>query len=383
MCKIKGVFILLVIVFLFSVIINRELYAADIYPEIKIKKENNFDNFSFNISGLISDVGFDLEEYYFQSDFLNGQLTVGRKYVKSGPGYFSQLMLSNQNTPLDFIIHQGKIKFIHINSDYTMMVAYLGEKSNKQLFHHRVSNKTLIKGLELGISEAMMVSEKINPAYYLPLPFLPYYLTAYISGLYNDYNYHDDKYIGLDFNYKFNNSLELYGELLVDEFPQSPGNRNPDKRAHLLGIYYPFAEKTNFRIEYSNVFNYVYLHHFPENRYTFDGKYIGHWLGNDGDVLDLQLARDLDRSTTIKVGFRYLRKGIGDMQTDYSAEPDYQEKKFLAEIRRREALIRLGYEKNITDNLELKIDSEIGKAILEEKAEKSIFNINIGIVVSL
>lgn len=151
------------------------------------------------------------------------------------------------------------------------MTAFLEKENNRQLFIHRLSTASIFPGLEVGASEAMMVSEIIHPLYYLPLSFWPYYLSTKIIGMDSIYNDYTDHYIGLDFYYTFPNSdmrhthaslmLELdfsytfpnrariYGELLVDEYPFRWWHKNPDKRAHLLGVYYPLTPELEFRAE--------------------------------------------------------------------------------------------------------------------------------------
>ena len=138
------------------------------------------------------------------------------------------------------------------------------------------SSQSLIPNATIGLSESMMASKVINPAYYLPVPFWPYYLTAKLSGINNKHNQHEDKYIGIDFTYTFDNNTKLYGELLVDEYPQHSWANNPDKRAHILGLSYPYSKSINLRAEYSNVFNNVYQHRYSENKYKHDDNMIGH-----------------------------------------------------------------------------------------------------------
>ncbi|MGB4006204.1 MAG: hypothetical protein WBK86_07435, partial [Halanaerobiales bacterium] len=210
-------------------------YGAGIAPELVLEKEYFLDEIilvnkmasNLNMVFFISSKGIELDELYVQGELFGGELTLGRKYQRSGPGYFSQLLLSDQGTPLTMISHEGKFimkdkdEEYFLENDYIMLWAYLDEGVNKQFFYHRISNDTLIKGLEIGVAESVIASRQIHPAYYLPVPFLPYYLTSYIIGQDSIYNDNEDKYIGFDFTYSFANGAEIYGELLVDEFPQT------------------------------------------------------------------------------------------------------------------------------------------------------------------
>lgn len=373
--------IIFVLIFFLFIVCSELIIAKNFNPEIILYKKIQENWFDVNITGKLDTSGVSLPEFYFTFGAFNNRVNIGSKYIKLGPGYFSQLMLSDKGTPLNIISYEGDFTWQKHDIDYFQMIAYLDEGVNKQLFVHRLSNNTLINNLEIGLSEAMMASRVIHPAYYNPLPFWPYYLTAKIIGLSSEYNSHEDKYIGADFIYQFDNGTQLYGELLVDEYAQVSWANNPDKRAHLIGLYYPVDKKTELRTEYSNVFNYVYLHRYPENRYTYNDKYIGHWLGHDGDVLDIEVKRKINNTQEVKVGVRLIRRGIGDMETDYG--PDHQEKKFLSTITEENVLLRSGYRFEVNKTLSLGIEAELGKSFQLEGAEEDIFNLGCNVNIEL
>ncbi len=353
----------------------------DFNPEVVFSKKFQEDWVDINLTGLVTVSGVTLPELYFTFNALKNKVNVGRKYLKLGPGHFSQLMLSDKETPLNIISYQGEFTWKEQDIDYFQMMAFLDEGVNKQLFIHRLSNNTLINNLEFGLSEAMIASHKIHPAYYNPLPFWPYYLTAKIIGINSDYNRYEDKYIGADFTYHFNNGAQIYGELLIDEYAQVVWANNPDKRAHLFGVYYPLDSQTELRAEYSNVFNYVYLHRYPENSYSYNDKYIGHWLGHDGDVFDIQVKRDIGYNQNLKVGLRLIRKGIGDMETDYG--PDHHDKKFLSTITEEKYLLRSGYQLKTGPNFQIDIEMELGKSIQQTGIEEEILNLGCNLNIQL
>ena len=356
--------------------------AQNLYlqPEITINKKIDLQEVDWYLTGDIDDAGILLPEFYFTFELFDSQITVGKKYVKLGPGYFSQLMLSDLGTPLNMLSWEGDFTWSGEEIEYFHMIAYLDEGVNKQLFVHRLSNNTLFENIEIGVSEAVMASRVIHPAYYNPLPFWPYYLTTKLIGLDSEYNNHEDKYLGIDFNYHLDNGARLYGELLVDEYPMRIEDGNPDKRAHLIGYYYPYHEKTELRAEYSNVFNSVYVHRYPENTYTYNGKLLGHWLGNDGDVLDLELSHKLDAKQAYSIGIRGQRKGIGSLDEDFG--PDHEEKKFLSEITSTKAEVIVGYKNKVRSNVELEVEGRVGREWTEE-GSSNIFGINLSLGIEL
>jgi hypothetical protein len=236
-----------------------------LHTDFELNNSHQFNNIELNTSLGIDNKGNNRNELWLVLNKGWYDIILGRRVLSQGPGYFSQLMLSEQGPPLDMVMTRSNHKLFAETITAEQLIAYLDEGVDKQLFVHRLESETLIPNMKIGISESMMTSKLINPAYYLPVPFWPYYLTAKLSGIDNDYNKHEDKYIGLDFTYTFDNNTQVYGELLVDEYPQHSWANNPDKRAHLLGLYYPYNANFKIRAEYSNVFNNVYQHRYPAN----------------------------------------------------------------------------------------------------------------------
>src|SRR5690606_10497097 len=125
-------------IILLLIIFSGEIpYGVDIFPEIEFRKEIILDMESadnLNIDFALSNDGIELKELYLQGNIFGGQLSLGRRYQRSGPGYFSQLLLSDQSTPLNMIMHEGKFTVADFENNYTMLLAYLDEGVNKQLF---------------------------------------------------------------------------------------------------------------------------------------------------------------------------------------------------------------------------------------------------------
>jgi len=352
--SIPGLFIIL--------LLSINIFAQSSFNDLSIELHKNFDinNYDLFLTAELNNNGPGFSEVYIKTTINNEQiLTIGKKYIKQGPGYFSQLMLSDQNTSLPLIQREGSFFLENKKILFSQMLAYLDENVNKQLFVHRLEVNTLYPGLSLGVSEAMMASNVVHPAYYLPFPFWPYYLTAKLIGIYSEYNSHEDKYIGFDFSYEFKNKSKIYAELLVDEYPMKSEYGNPDERAHLIGYYYPYNNNTALRFEYSNVFNYVYIHRYPENIYTYNGELLGHYLGPDADVLNLEYKKTLDKNKSYSLNLRHTRKGIGNLNEDYDS--DHEEKKFLSEISSSTTELIISYNDIINKNIKYEVNLNIGQ----------------------
>ncbi|MEC9489166.1 MAG: capsule assembly Wzi family protein [Halanaerobium sp.] len=335
--------------------------------ELILQKDISWQQVEGHIELAAGRNGVALREAYLQLNTPLGILSAGRRLSPIGPGYFSRLLLSD-NIPLDQVRLDSEHNWFGYDVSATQLVAFLGEGINKQFFAHRLSTTSLLPGWEIGVSEAMMVSEVIHGGFYLPLPFLPYYLTKKIVGIGSIYDDYGDNYVGVDFTYHLKQGGYLYGELLVDEYPQHEWANNPDERAHLLGIYYPINKKTELRAEYSNVFNYVYIHRLPQNNYIYRGSLLGHWLGPDGDVIDLELKRMFARDREVKLGIRYIRKGPGNLAEDYQPETK-DEMQFLSSIVEERAVLRFAYEQQFKEGFKLTASLNLSK-ISEGETER-------------
>ncbi len=378
----KNLFLVIIISLLFvSLSINGLAADSDVDAEIELNKVYQHDNLDLNLSAKIDEDGASLPELWLQFKRPDYDLIVGKKNLKQGPGYFSQLMLSDEGPSLNVIMSRSEHDLFNVHFKAKQFVAFLGEGVDKQLFVHRLENNTLFPNLKIGISEAMMASEHIHPAYYIPIPYWPYYLTSKLIGLDSKYNSYEDKYIGLDFTYDFDNDVQVYGELMVDEYAQHSSANNPDKRAHLLGMSYPYQKDLMFRAEYSNVFNCVYGHRYAQNNYVYDDELIGHRLGPDSDVFDVEMEKIIDQNQTLKVGLRYIRKGLGNFSID--SEMEHEENKFLSTVTERQKLLRIEYERDVSNNITTGIETEIGQAWIKDKGSEDFVNVDFEVIIEL
>ena len=254
-----------------------------------------------------TDKGINLDELYLEKTIKDYNLQIGKKHINLKDGDFLRLLINDQAPSLPMIYFNKKYKYFTGET----AISFISESVNRKLFIHRLTNKTLIKDFQIGISEAVIVHENINPFYYIPQPYIPYYLIKKISGIYDQYNYYDDSYIGIDFIYD-NNNFMAYGELLVDEYPYQDFATNPDKRAHLVGLKIPIKNKYWFNIEYSNVYAGVYEHRFKENNYKYFDEYLGHRYGPDTVEYNMEFGIVQNQYKYI-FSFANIKNGPNDM----------------------------------------------------------------------
>lgn len=356
------------------------VYANDYDVGAFINKELSYKDYIFNITA-----GLNNKKIFFSN--LNctlnnswGEFIIGRQKAKIGPGYFAQLILSDNSFPLDMVYHKNKYTLENGYMEGEQLIAFLNSNINRQLFIHRISTDILYPGLEVGLSESLMVFNKIHPSYYIPLPYWPYYLSKKMFAIHNEYDWYGDNYIGIDFKYRFDNNAKIYGEILVDEFPMASSHSHPDKRAHLIGIYYPINNNIVLRSEFSNVHSYTYTHRYSENNYVYQEKPIGHWLGSDGDVFDIEIENIVSDEFAYRYGLRYVRHGSINIFDEY--EDSYVFKWYGNDIVKRDILIRMGLDQEFSNGFSVDLTAELGRTFSNEKAD-SVLNIDMGINIDL
>ena len=246
---------------------------------------------------------FSIDELYTNFKIDKHKLSIGKKHLKLNPGKINQLIINQNGPSVPLIYLEDDLKYF----DVQQAVLFITEDKKRRLFLRRLSFDKIIKNFEIGFTEAIMASEYINFFYYFPYPYVPAYLYKKLSGLNNIYDQHDDVYAGIDLNYKYR-KIELYAELMVDEYPSHPGAANPNKRGHLIGFKLPFHNNYYINLEYSNVFAGVYEHRYEENDYTYLEENIGHTFGADVVEYDLRIGYKND-NINYNLTYSNIKKG--------------------------------------------------------------------------
>lgn len=99
--------------------------------------------------------------------------------------------------------------------------------------------------------------------------------------------------LGLTYKYKWNNQVNLYGQLLIDEFStdaiKGGDNSWKNKFGYQLGVKYHNAFQVDnlvLQLEYNHVRPYVYSHSDPLTNYAHTNQNMGHqWGGNFEEMI--------------------------------------------------------------------------------------------------
>lgn len=257
-------------------------------------------------------------------------LMVGRDYMKWGPGYQGNLILSDNAPSFDMLKYSGTIDLNDFGGGYgkinfTKFFSLLDslDGQNRYFSGQRLEYKPF-DALTLGLSETVIISQDSSILFYNPLPFIPpYYVTWWIASMLSSQDVNCN--VSADIELNFYPGIKLYGELMADDvifFPEE--NPYPNRTGFLAGAY--FADplgfgNTDFRIEYTHINNYVYFPIHPWEDYLYQGEYIGHLLGPDADQLYLELTHRLSDKFNLSLSYTHERHGEGQVGIPLPSDP--------------------------------------------------------------
>lgn len=257
-------------------------------------------------------------------------LLVGRDYMKWGPGYQGNLILSDNPPAFDMIKYSGTIDLNDLGGDFgkvnfTKFFSLLDplDGKNRYFLGQRLEYKP-IDLLTLGLSETTIISQDSSILFFNPLPFIPpYYATWWIAKMFSPQEVNCN--VALDAEINLTQKIKLYGEWMADDFILTPKtNSYPNRTGFLAGAYFadPFGSgNTDFRVEYTHINNYVYFPTYPWQDYLYQNEYIGHPLGPDADQLYLELTHRLSEKFNLSLSYNQERHGEGQTGIPLPSDP--------------------------------------------------------------
>jgi hypothetical protein len=257
-------------------------------------------------------------------------LLVGRDYMKWGPGYQGNLILSDNPPAFDMIKYSGTIDLndLGINFgtlNFTKFFSLLDplDGQNRYFLGQRLEYKP-IDLLTLGLSETAIISQDSSILFFNPLPFIPpYYATWWIAKMFSPQEVNCN--VALDAEINLTQKIKLYGEWMADDFIFFPDvNPYPNRTGFLAGAYFadPFGSgNTDLRVEYTHINNYVYFPTHPWQDYLYQNEYIGHPLGPDAAQLYLELTHRLSDKFNLSLSYNQERHGEGQTGISLPSDP--------------------------------------------------------------
>ena len=255
-----------------------------IIPGIGIAKEFKTDAYDFPSA--------DANLSYTPSKFFNLQLGYGRNFI--GDGYRS-LIVGDGASPYPYF----KLNTTFWKLKYTNTYMFLKDVrpevteertyKTKYMANHYLS-LNVSKRMNVGLFESVVWANTngrgfdanfINP--------IIFYRTVEFTSSARSGN----ALLGATMKYKITNSINFYGQFLLDEFSLNEvkeGNKSwKNKWGYQLGLKYFNAFKIDnllLQIEYNHVRPYVYAHSDPLTNYAHSNQSLGHqWGGNFQELI--------------------------------------------------------------------------------------------------
>lgn len=250
-----------------------------IVPGIGIAKAYKSDAFDFPMA--------DANISYNASKFLDLQLGYGKNFI--GDGYRS-LLVSDGASPYPYFkidANFWKIKYTinymwlkDVRPEVTEEKTYASKYMVNHYLSWNVSNR-----LNLGFFESVVWTNTngrgFDANFVNPIVF-------YRAVEFSSSSKSGNALLGLTYKYKWNNQVNLYGQLLIDEFSTGDifggDNSWKNKLGYQLGAKYFNAfhvDNLVLQFEFNHVRPYVYSHSEPVTNYGHNNQSMGHqWGGN-------------------------------------------------------------------------------------------------------
>ena len=278
-----------------------------------------------DIKGIYSYTNRSFINLNFELDNFVHDLTFGRNYFDFGTGKANKLLFSRESRPFD----QVRWQYAYKNVSGGLIGIQLENTGNikryltAHTFQLDVPNK-----FRLLWGEAILytgVNRSVEWQYFNPF-------LLWTPEIYNGTTGDANGFIFAGFEVNYFPTWQFWGELLVDDYQinkEVKGDLEPNEIGLIAGIQktgWPFSAATAW-LEYTRITNRTYQTPKPEETYTHRGYPIGHYLGNDFDLLQLHYEQTLAKPfavsffkpsvTNLYFDIGYLRDGANGMDTPF------------------------------------------------------------------
>jgi len=263
--------------------------------------------------------------YNSNNNGLKNKISFGRDYFEFGPKGKPSLLISKESRPFDQFRWEYKYKMAE-GGLTAIQLDNIGD-IRRYLTVHFLKLK-LPWNLDVFWGESILYTGKnrsVEFQYFNPVILWSPELIVNTTGDANGFLYG-----GFEINYF--PTWQLWGELLVDDYQinkEVKGDLEPNEIGIVAGIQktgFPFDKSITW-LEYTRITNRTYQTPKPEETYTHRGYPIGHYLGNDFDLLQLHYEQKLGKTvsfsyfkpeeTKLYFDLGYLRDGANGMDTPF------------------------------------------------------------------
>lgn len=269
-----------------------------------------------------------------------GNFTAGKDFLEWGYGESGKLVLSNKAPSFPFIrldiypVDWLRFNYIHAwllsdvidsSSTYsTFIPEFKRIEFRKKFFASHTITITPLKGLDISLGESIIYPDRLEISYLMPLMFFRL-ADHYLSKQNNNAGGNSQFFLGVSSRDHLKNT-HLYGTLFIDEITFD-NLFNSQKQRNQLGfslgssvVDFPINNLT-FTTEYTKIFPFTYSHFIPTETYENSSYVLGHWMGNNADLIYASINYRFSREFQMKIWTQYIRKGeAGTAEQQWNTE---------------------------------------------------------------
>jgi len=275
---------------------------------------------------LNEDEDVDLSRFRLKKGFKHMGVEVMKDNIVTGPGYFGQLLLSDNIEPEISVLAKTEIPYnwgILGNFRWYLWNTWLDDddrvSSDPKLLGMRLTLKPS-KYFEIGATRVSFYGGSGNPDYN---SFKDYWklFTAEDENTGNKWD--TDQHFGLDLSVyvpaikKISpfDGMKLYAEAAWNDITAPWQEEDKGKTFELLGDSYVFGmllvkENMDIRLEGSNIYRETYAHgHYPDG-YTDNDYVIGHFTGRDAEMIGFEVYYEFTEKIHGYFGDEYIERNL-------------------------------------------------------------------------
>ena len=267
-----------------------------------------------------------------------GTVSIGKDFLNWGYGESGQITLSDKAPSFPFIrldvrpVEWMSFNYIHAwlksevldtSSTYPTYREGLNRlQDTEKYFASHTFNIFPVEGVTVSLGESIVYSDRLELAYLVPVMFFRL-ADHFLSDGENNKGGNSQFFLAVSSRNNIPNT-HLYGTLFIDEIRLSDlfdSQKQKNQIGFTLGgsITNMPVNNLDFTLEYSKIYPYVYRHYIPTQTYESDGYSLGHWMGDNADLIYTSLKYRVLRGLSAKGWVQYIRKGgEGNVESQYS-----------------------------------------------------------------
>jgi Capsule assembly protein Wzi len=286
-----------------------------------------------------------------------GVFSLKKDYNQWGHGEFGQLIISNKPASYPHIELRLKlnewINFYYIHGWINSLVKdssksfYYGSSSVEPRLYEEYKSKYIVANylsvtpsywLNISLGNSFVYSGDLRPEMFLP--FMYYKVMDHNTGRgdVGDGNgmIYFDVAVRYPKNFKFYSTLTIES-LEIRQILKGIWDTSPVGYTFGASIVDVFLDNLDLQLEYSKINSLVYEHKFNITNYKHLNYSLGHWIGQNSDLISLDLKYSFLRGLHLSLGAQILRKG--GLTDVYYAYEEREVEKFLSGPLRTDHLI--------------------------------------------